>query len=152
VKLLVAAAPAGTLYALSGSSDVYRSSDGGGSWSAAKGGWGSEEVRTIVADPTAPGRVYVASKEHLYRSADSGASWTQVRLDEDVESIVVSSQGVAYAGAFHGVFKSADGGQTWTPVSADLPNTDVRALAIGGSPPRLYAGIAGGSVWSTELP
>jgi photosystem II stability/assembly factor-like uncharacterized protein len=151
VKLLVAAAP-GTLYALSGTSDLYRSSDGGGSWSAAKGAWGSDEVRTIAADPASPGRVYVAGKEHLYRSTDSGASWTAVKLEEDVESVVVSPQGVAYAGAFHGVFKSADGGDTWTAVGAGLPNSDVRALAIGGSPPRLYAGIAGGSVWSTELP
>lgn len=31
-----------------------------------------------------------------------------------------------------------------------LLNTDVRALAIGGA--RLYAGIAGGSVHSTDLP
>ena len=34
-----------------------------------------------------------------------------------------------------------------------LLNTDVRALAVaGGSPARLYAGLAGGSVFSTELP
>ena len=32
-------------------------------------------------------------------------------------------------------------------------STDVRALAIaGGSPARLYAGLAGGSVCSTDLP
>jgi photosystem II stability/assembly factor-like uncharacterized protein len=152
VRLLVTAAPAGTLYALSGESDVYRSSDGGASWTAAKGGWGSEKVRAIAADPGASRPVYVATEKHLYRRADAGSSWSPVRLEEDVEAVVVAPGGAAYAGTFHGVFKSADGGATWTGTSAGLPNTDVRALAIGGSPPRLYAGIAGGSVWSIELP
>jgi hypothetical protein len=51
------------------------------------------------------------------------------------------------------VFRSTDGGATWSPLNDGLLNTDVRALAIaGGTPSRLYAGLAGGSVFSTELP
>jgi hypothetical protein len=49
------------------------------------------------------------------------------------------------------VFVSSDGGDKWTAMNDGLLNTDVRALAIGGgSAPRLYAGVAGGSVHSTE--
>jgi hypothetical protein len=56
-------------------------------------------------------------------------------------------------GSFQGVFFSNDGGEKWSALNDGLMNKDVRALAIaGGSAPRLYAGIAGGSVESIELP
>jgi photosystem II stability/assembly factor-like uncharacterized protein len=152
VKQLVTATPAGTLYAWSGDADLYRTSDGGASWTAAKGGWGDEKLRGFATDSTSPGRIYALTEKHLYRSTDGAGSWAPVKLDEDVEALVVSANGVAYAGTFHGVFKSADGGATWSKAAEGLLNTDVRALAIGGAPARLYAGIAGGSVWSIELP
>jgi hypothetical protein len=66
--------------------------------------------------------------------------------------VVVSAAGAAFAGSFRGVFASRDGGATWTAMKPVPPHPDVRALAIGGAPPRLYAGTAGGSVYSTELP
>jgi hypothetical protein len=70
---------------------------------------------------------------------------------DDVEAVAIDpASGTAYAGTFHGVFRSADGGESWTAIGAGLPNTDVRALAVSGG--RLWAGTAGGSVWSIELP
>jgi hypothetical protein len=49
--------------------------------------------------------------------------------------------------------KSTDGGATWKAFINGLVHSDVRAFSIaGGSPARLYAGTAGGSVYSTELP
>lgn len=72
---------------------------------------------------------------------------------DDVEAVVVSSDGAAFAGTFHGVFRSTDGGTTWKAMNEGLPNTDVRSLALaGGGPARLWAGLAGGSAWSTEVP
>ena len=70
-----------------------------------------------------------------------------------MEAVAVSSSGKVFCGTFHGVFASADGGSTWAAMNDGLINTDVRALAIGGgNSPRLYAGLAAGSVYSTELP
>jgi photosystem II stability/assembly factor-like uncharacterized protein len=151
VRLLLSPAP-GTVYALVGDRELYRSADGAATWSPVAGGWGEIKVRTIAADPATAGRLYVATDKGFHRSGDGGKTWSAVALEEDVEAVVVSASGTAYAGTFHGVFKSTDGGATWTNVSAALPNRDVRALAIGGAPPRLYAGIAAGSVWSIELP
>ena len=72
---------------------------------------------------------------------------------ERVRAVAISSDGLAFAGAFRGVFLSQDGGSTWTTINGSLPNTNVRALAIGGSADvRLWIGLAGGSVWSAPLP
>ena len=113
-------------------------------------------VRDLAIDPTRPERIFVATKEGLYRSADSGATWTKASpgiKGDDVEAVVTSPSGKVFCATFNGVFFSADGGEKWSAMNDGLMNTDVRALAIGGgSPPRLYAGVAGGSVQSIELP
>lgn len=148
VTLLRPAAP-GIVYAVAGKEGVYRTGDGGKSWSRVRGG----EIKDLAIDPTKPERLFVATKEGLYRSTDSGATWTSVSKalkEQDVEAVVVSSSGKVFLGSFEGVLVSTDGGDKWTAMNDGLLNTDVRALAIGGA--RLYAGIAGGSVHSTELP
>jgi photosystem II stability/assembly factor-like uncharacterized protein len=151
VTLLRAAAP-GVVFAVAGKDGVYRTSDGGKSWSLVRPG----EIQDLAVDPTKPERIFVVTKEGLFRSADNGATWTKLSKGikgDDVEAVAVSSGGKVFCGTFEGVYVSADGGDTWTALNDGLTNTDVRALAIaGGSAPRLYAGIAGGSVHSIELP
>jgi photosystem II stability/assembly factor-like uncharacterized protein len=151
VTLLRPAAP-GIVYAVAGKEGVYRTGDGGKSWSRVRPG----EINDLAVDPTKPERLFVATKEGLHRSTDSGATWTNVSKalkEQDVEAVVVSSSGKVFLGSFQGVFVSSDAGDKWTAMNDGLLNTDVRALAIAGGPaPRLYAGVAGGSVHSTELP
>ncbi len=150
VTLLRSAAP-GVVFAVAGKDGIYRTADGGKSWSLVRPG----EIKDLAVDPSKPERLFVATKEGLYRSADSGATWKKVTKGikgDDVEAVVASG-GKAFCGTFDGVFFSADGGDTWSPLNDGLTNTDVRALAIaGGSAPRLYAGTAGGSVQSIEVP
>jgi hypothetical protein len=142
VTMLRASAP-NTLLAAA-RDGVYRTADGGKSWTLIRQG----DLKDLAADGS---NVYVATKKGLYRSADNGATWNKVagiKADE-VEAVVISG-GKVFAGTFDGVFYSTDGGEKWTAFNDGLMNTDVRALAIGGS--RLYAGVAGGSVQSIELP
>ena len=150
VSLLRAAAP-GVLFASAGKA-VYRTTDGAKSWTQVRAG----EINDLAIDPSKPDRLYVATKEGLYRSTDNGATWSKVSKgikQDEVEAVVVSPSGKAFCATFDGVLMSADGGDTWTPFNDGLLNTDARALAIaGGSAPRLYAGFAGGSVQSIELP
>ncbi|HXG58857.1 MAG TPA: hypothetical protein VNL91_07525 [Thermoanaerobaculia bacterium] len=150
VTLLRPAAP-GIVYAAVGKDGVYRTADAGKSWSL-MGRPG--EIRELAVDPTKPERLFVSAKGGLFRSVDSGATWAKVsqgvKGGDDVEAVAVSPSGKVFCGTFDGVFMSADGGDTWSAMNDGLLNTDVRALAIGGN--RLYAGIAGGSVYSTEVP
>ena len=151
VKLLRAASP-GILFAACGKEGIFRTADGGKSWSAVRPG----EILDLAVDPSKPDRLFAGTKEGLFRSTDNGATWSRVTQGlkgDEVEAVVVARDGRAFAGTFDGVFVSADGGTTWKAMNEGLLDTDVRALAIsGGSPARLWAGLAGGSVVSTELP
>ena len=156
VSLLRAGAP-GNVFALVPGEGVFRTADGGKSWSEGSG-LPDGEIRDVAVNPKSPQQLFAPTEKGLFRSTDAGASWVRVGAgggleDEDVEAVAVDpASGAVYAGAFHGVFRSTDGGESWTAMNDGLPNTDVRALAISGGPARLWAGTAGGSLWSTELP
>ncbi len=143
VRMLRSPAP-GVVIAVTGK-DVYRSSDGAKTFTLVRSG----EIKDLAADAT---HIYVATKQGLYRSSDSGATWSRAPgiKEDEVEAVALAANGKVFCGTFDGVFMSADEGSTWTALNEGLMNTDVRALAIGGS--RLYAGFAGGSVQSMELP
>lgn len=134
---------------------VFRTTDAGKKWQPAGTGITSSGVKLLRSG--GPGTVLAACGEDgLFRTTDGGKSWSRVAQglkEDDVEAVVVSADGKVFAGTFDGVFRSTDGGTSWQAMNEGLTNTDVRALAIaGGSPARLYAGLAGGGVASTELP
>ena len=116
---------------------------------------GDAEIHELAVNPKNPSQLFAATDKGLFRSSDAAASWSKASgiEDEEVRAVAVDpASGTVYAGAFHGVFVSKDGGESWKAANESLPNTDVRALAVAGSPPRLWAGTAGGSLFSTELP
>ena len=154
VQRLVSTAPE-TVLAVVDSDQLWRTTGGGSSWSRVGDGLPGEELRELAVDPRDATIVLVATEKGLFRSTDGGATFAKAGGalgEEDVEAVAFDGRGGAWAGTFSGVFRSSDGGTTWSALSDGLPNTDVRALAVAGTPARLYAGIAGGSVWSMPLP
>jgi photosystem II stability/assembly factor-like uncharacterized protein len=154
VGMLRAGAP-GTVFALVDDHGLFRTTDGGGSWSASPG-LPDAKLNELAVNPKTPAQVFAATEQGLYRSGDSGASWARVSTgleDDDVAAVAVDpASGTIYAGSFNGVFRSTDGGESFTKWSEGMLHLDVRALVVGGSPARLWAGTAGGSLYSTELP
>ncbi|MEO8277341.1 MAG: hypothetical protein ABI639_14095 [Thermoanaerobaculia bacterium] len=157
VRLLLAAAPQ-TVYARVGAKALFRTTNGGSSWVAASSGLPDGEFHDLVLSRTLPSLLFAATDKGLFKSADSATSWTRVGAtsgleDDDVAAVALDpASGALFAGTFQGVFRSSDNGATWKPMNEALPNTDVRALAVSGSPARLWAGTAGGSIYSTEIP
>ena len=156
VTLLRAAAP-GVVYAVVAKA-LFRTDDGGAKWLAAGGGLpSSTDLREVCIDPTLPSRLLVATEKGLFLSSDSGARFQKAMsalAEEDVETVAIAPDGRLFAGSFRGIFASRDGGATWSAMSDGLVHKDVRALAVGGAAGnlRLWAGTAGGSVYSTSLP
>lgn len=143
----------GALLALGTAGQLWRSIDGATTWTAVGGsGLPTKKIGAFVIDPTNPAFVYVASKDGFYRSEDGGATFAMSNKGiEKLELVgaVADGKGNLYVGSAEGVSRSIDRGKSWTAFNEGLTNPDVKALSSAGN--RLYAGTAGGGVFSIDL-
>jgi photosystem II stability/assembly factor-like uncharacterized protein len=145
---------------------VYKSTDGGRTWTHL-GLRDGQQIAQIAVDPRDANRLFVAVAGHpygpneergIFRSTDGGKSFEKVLYkDEDTGGADVqidpSNPQTIYAslwearegpwengswnGTGGGIFKSTDGGKTWTQLTKGLPDGIVQAnLAIAASQSR----------------
>jgi photosystem II stability/assembly factor-like uncharacterized protein len=149
-----------------GGSAAFKSTTGGGSFSALKNGLAAVNVKTLAIDPMNPSTIYAGAAAAgpfsslgggVFKSTDGGNSWiaasnglnvreiTAIAIDPDVPSTL-------YAGTHQGVFKSTDGGNSWISRSQGLMTfVNVNALVIDRKrPSTIYAGT--GSITPPPLP
>jgi photosystem II stability/assembly factor-like uncharacterized protein len=135
----------------SSSGGVFKTTNGGVSWSPA-GAVPSPITSVVLAvDPSTPRTVYLAVDTGIYKSTDGATSWTRSNTDPVLGSDVVKSLAIdpgsprtLYAGSQQGrVLKSVDGGASWA-LAVRAPDQNVRALLIdpAGSG-AVYAGTLG---------
>lgn len=151
-----------TILAGSYGNGMYRSEDGGGSWSRADVGLTASAFRCIGPDPLHPGALLTGTEPaRLYRSADGGRSWrelagiTRIAGYEQwylpyspragaVRNLYAppGSAGRLFASVeVGGLLRSDDGGETWacTPVIED---DDIHYITgHPHEPNRLYAAL-----------
>jgi photosystem II stability/assembly factor-like uncharacterized protein len=143
---------------------VYKSTDGGDSWTNV-GLADSEHVARIVVDPKASDTVYVCATGHawnansergVYRTTDGGTTWKRVLYvndDTGCSDIAIDPQQptILYAGMWQfrrypdfftsggpgsGLYKSTDGGDTWTELKSGLPPGEKGRIAVAVAPSR----------------
>jgi len=133
---------------------VYRSTNGGGSWSFVFNG--SSDPRApwsapLVNDPNDPSTFYVGTV-YLYRSTNNGVSWSRISGDVTGSSgslsaiaIAPSNANVIYTGSDDGaVCVTTDGGATWSARYSGLPLRSVGGIAVHPtSPATVYVGLQG---------
>jgi photosystem II stability/assembly factor-like uncharacterized protein len=133
-----------------GPSGVFRTTDGGGSWTRATiSGDPAFYIRTRIAfAPSDSSRVYLVSatiSPGLFRSNDAGKNFFRVAA-QALSSIAVDPRDpevlfVGYSAGAGGLFKSADGGLTmrlvanglFTFIAVDPQSPDVIYAASGGA-------------------
>jgi uncharacterized protein (TIGR03437 family) len=143
-----------TLYAAEYGGGVFKSINGGASWSASSSGLTNLGVLALVIDPSNPATLYAGTVNGgLFKSSNGGASWSASNpgLPYDVRALAIDPWNPAtlYAGIDAipnggGVFKSSNGGVSWSASNTGLfsvSSLPVFALAIDPSnPATLYAG------------
>jgi len=161
---------AGFLAGLTPSFGVYRSTDGGTSWSSTPL---VALVRAIALDPANPSALIAATRDGIgiWQSADGGATWQVANtglanLTIGALATAPSAPGTVYAGsAANGVFRSNDGGATWSPTGFTGELGLFHSLAVDPSTPQVaylgtpfdgvYKTVDGGTSWtqlSSTLP
>jgi hypothetical protein len=139
-----------TVYAGVEDAALYRSSDGGRTWSELPGlrqhptapqwapGAGGMCLHTIILDPQDPGRIFTAiSAAGAFRSDDAGETWRPINRglrsqqipDEDSEvghcvhrlAMHPSRPDTLFMQKHWDVMRTDDAGESWHEVSGDLP-------------------------------
>jgi len=138
---------------------VYKSIDGGNSWSAPNTGLPTNSsVYSLAIHPSNTSVLYAGLfGGGLYKSGDSGVTWNAItnglRTDVSIMGIAIDPKTttnlyVATAGA--GVYKSTDGGNTWKQTNTGLPASTVNAIAIDpGTPSTLYVAVTSIGVYKS---
>jgi photosystem II stability/assembly factor-like uncharacterized protein len=124
---------------------VFKSTDGGATWSGSSQGLlGNADIFLAVA-PTSRSTVYTGTYRGLFVSRDGGATWTRTALnDRPVLSVAVDPRDArrVWAGTSNGLYGSRDAGAHWSHVDSDLI-AHVVDLAPGPvRPDTLYAAVA----------
>ena len=140
-----------TIYAGTWVHGVYKSTDGGGSWSAS--GVPGLVVDALVIDPATPSTLYAGTSRGVFKSSNSGGSWSELNgplpnLDYRALAIDPVTPSTLYASTGEGVYASSNSGGSWFYFNSGLDNYGVNALAIDPlTPSTLYATQSGYGVF-----
>ena len=101
---------------------VYRSTDGGLTWSRSNTGIGNRTARTIIINPQRPEQMFalVWGDAGLFRSDDGGETWYSLEHwgEYNHPSLQFSTTPfVLYLGVGEAVFSSADSGTSWAEMT-----------------------------------
>jgi photosystem II stability/assembly factor-like uncharacterized protein len=130
---------------------VFRSDDGGRTWSLA--GLQGEAVRALEIAPGDPKEFAAGTLSGVFRSNDAGKSWQRISPvgDEELrrlDSLAIDPRdgNVIYAGTYHLPWKTTDGGKSWSPVIAGLiDDSDIMSLRVDATDPqRVYLSACSG--------
>ncbi len=146
-----------TVYCAPGSR-VFKTTDGGGHWTAADVGLPAlSSILSLALDASNEATVYAGtSLGTLFRSVDGGGSWKalaanlpNVRIQ--ALAVIPGNPSTLYAGTnTNGVYISQDGGATWAQTNSGLANLSVLSLAVDPAvPTTIYAGTNGAGVFKS---
>jgi photosystem II stability/assembly factor-like uncharacterized protein len=155
---------------LSGGDGVYRSTDGGSSWTNI-GLKDAGQISRVRIHPNRPDLIYVAVQGHawgpnstrgVYRTEDAGKTWKRVLFVNDSTgacdlSMDPNNPRILYAamwqavrrpwefvsgGPGSGLWRSVDGGDTWKKLTEGLPEGLMGRIGVAAS------GAKSGLVWA----
>ncbi|OFV93424.1 MAG: hypothetical protein A3H28_16430 [Acidobacteria bacterium RIFCSPLOWO2_02_FULL_61_28] len=136
----------------SGGGGVFKSSDGGRSWTELVGMAG-QPVRALAMAPSHPRTLIAGSLDGVFRSDDAGEHWRRVSPlghaeIRNLESVAIDPRNpdIVYIGTWHLPWKTANGGKTWTQIHKGIiDDSDVFSLVVNPSEPNnLYIGACSG--------
>ena len=112
-----------TMYAGTKFNGVFKTIDGGTTWTAANIGMPNTVVVKIVIDPVTTTNVYASTDgSGVFRSTDGGATWTAINngLNGALPLVVYGlaidpvTRTTLYAGTAGGVYKTKNSGASWS--------------------------------------
>ncbi len=132
---------------------VYKTRDGGETWSLADEGLNGIGVIAFGIDPALPSTVYAGTFANaVFKSPDGGQRWFPANIGLKEHVSVVNAfvfdprdTRTVYAGTTVGVYKSTNGGEEWVEKVHGFESVYAVALKIAPDNPEIiYVGTTGG--------
>jgi Sortilin, neurotensin receptor 3,/Secretion system C-terminal sorting domain len=147
------------MYTGSNTLGVYKTTDGGTTWSPMNTGITNTQVQAIAISQNNPQNLYAGTATGgVYKTTDGGANWTQVNngITEttiSIQALLVhpTDPNIAWCAVFDGVsdavnglYKTTDGGVNWFPITTGIGAIkNFLCLAISPTDPNIL--LAGSS-------
>ncbi|MDQ7052939.1 MAG: YCF48-related protein [candidate division KSB1 bacterium] len=134
---------------------LFRSSDGGRTWTHIQDASSASFLFNSVWDMTknSQGHLFAATNYGIYRSTDNGDTWTPFYTgltDRNIQALAINSTDVLFAGSnTGGMFRSEDNGENWIPINNGLSALKMRSVAIN-SLGDVFAGTTEGLFISSD--
>jgi hypothetical protein len=151
---------AGTAPTIVPASKIFKTSNGGTSWTDVTGTLPNRYPMDIAIHPVSNNIVYVAfsgyGPNHLFKSTDGGASWVPVPGLPNVplNTILLDplDPNYMYVGNDLGVYFSSDAGNTWQSFNDGLNDaTMVMHISISTSNRKLRLATHGKGIWERKM-
>jgi PKD repeat protein len=158
-SLAVAPSDPQYIYASNGNA-IYRTTDGGGSWSTMTTP-GTNTITYLTVNATDPLKIWITKSGYttgskVFKSLDGGATW--INLSNGLPNIPVNcvanqsntNDGI-YVGTDVGVYYIDNNLTSWMPFSNGLPSVVVDELEIHYGSSKLRAATYGRGLWETNI-
>lgn len=135
--------------------DIYKSMDGGTTWSPTRHGDGTNGIGGFAVSPADPNLVYVGTETGVLASSDFGTTWKDVAPDQpNVPSSIVGTAATAqtiYAyGQGVGFRRSTNGGKAWTKCETGLGSSSVSLLSSDPKNSKIFASVGKGIYYYSQ--
>ncbi|MBK9109073.1 MAG: fibronectin type III domain-containing protein [Saprospiraceae bacterium] len=125
---------------------VWRSSNGGSSWTNLSPGI-TVKLDALAVSPANTKYIYASQGATLYRTSDGGANWNSVSASASITSIYASKNDpqkiwISCNSTSNRIFVSTNMGSTFTNLSTGLPSLSARSVVVDeDASETIYAGM-----------
>jgi hypothetical protein len=128
---------------------IFKSVDGGTSWTPVNDGLGSFSIFALAVDPQNTSVLYAGTSSGVFKSANGGARWEAASVGlESSEDLAIHALAIdpieadtVYAATEGGIFKSITAAEIWDRLANGLPDDPFLSVAIDpANRHRVYAG------------
>lgn len=132
--------PGGRVLATANDAAMFRSEDGGRTWTASSDGFANWETYGVAVGRA--GRLYASSLKGTFSSLDGGLHWITPRGPSPI-SVSAPTERLLIGGGMGGrVYRSEDNGETWGILAIPYQKDMVRDLKVDARG-RMFAALAG---------
>jgi photosystem II stability/assembly factor-like uncharacterized protein len=143
-----------TVYAGEYLTGVFKTTNGGVSWSPINTGLSNLRVSGIAIDPRTPTVLYVGTDIGVFKSTTGGASWNLSNSGRVVDTAILAVDPLMTAriyagGAASGVFRSDDGAANWSASNTGIRFAVVHSVTVDPLTPSIIYATGHSSIFKS---